>query len=37
MIEFVHAVNGISWPGAIVVGCACLALGIVGFAFFKYS
>lgn len=35
MIEFINAVNGLSWPGAFAFGCACLAVGMIGYAVFK--
>lgn len=35
MIEFIEAANSLTWPGAFAVGCACLALGVVGYAIFK--
>jgi len=35
MIEFIEAVNGVTWPAAFAIGGACLSMAIVGYALFK--
>lgn len=35
MIEFLEAVNNITWPAAFAIGCACFSVAVVGYAIFK--
>lgn len=37
MIEFINAVSGLTWPGAIAVSSACFSLAIVGYALLTHK
>ncbi len=35
MIEFVTALNALTWPAAFVLGCGSIAVGLLFFAFYS--